>query len=61
MIVPIKPERITRSDALSAYVDYAFYTLRLHQEDLQRIMHQEQIRSAIDSTLPSQNQSYVKR
>lgn len=54
MIVPIKPEKVTRSDALSAYVDYAFYTLRQHQEDLHRIMYQEQIRSAIDSTLPSQ-------
>ena len=61
MIVSIKPERATRSDALSAYVDYEFYTLRQHQEDLQRIRHQEQIRSAIDSTLPSQYQSYVKR
>ena len=61
MIVSIKPERATRSDALSAYVDYEFYTLRQHQEDLQRIIHQEQIRSAIDSTLPSQYQSYVKR
>ena len=43
MIVSIKPERATRSDALSACVDYKFYTLREHQEDLQRIMHREQI------------------
>ena len=61
MIVSIKPKRVTRSDALSAYVDYEFYTLCQHQEDLQRIMHREQIRSAIDSTLPSQYQRYVKR
>ena len=58
MIVTIKPEKVTRSNVLSAYVDYAFYTLRQHQEDLQRIMHQEQIRSAIDSTLPSQYHGY---
>lgn len=37
MIVSIKPERVTRSDALSAYVDYEHYTLRQHQENLQRI------------------------
>ena len=43
MIVPIKPERVTRSEALSAYVDYAFYTLRQHQEDLQRIRREEWI------------------
>ena len=61
MIVSIKPERVTRSEALSAYVDYEFYTLRQHQEDLKRIMHQEQFRSVIDSTLPSQYQGYVKR
>ena len=54
MILSIKPEGVTRSDALSAYVDYEFYTLRQHQEDLQRIMRREQIRSAIDSTMPSQ-------
>lgn len=59
MIVPIKPEKVTRSDALSAYVDYEFYTLCQHQEDLQRIMHQEQISSAIDSTLPSQYHGYA--
>ena len=58
MIVSIKPERVTRSNALSAYVDYVFYTLRQHQENLQRIMHQEQIRSAIDSTMPSQYRGY---
>ena len=61
MIVSIKPERATRSDALSACVDYKFYTLREHQEDLQRIMHREQIKSVIDSTLPSQYQIYEKR
>ena len=43
MIVPIKPERITRREALSAYVDYEFYTLRQHQEDLQRIRREEWI------------------
>ena len=59
MTIPIKPERVTRSDALSAYVDYKFYTLCQHQEDLQRIMHREQIRSAIDSTLPSQYHGYA--
>ena len=58
MIVSIKPERATRSEALSAYVDYEFYTLRQHQEDLKRIRHQEQIRSAIDSTMPSQYRGY---
>ena len=41
MIVSIKPESVTRSDALSAYVDYEFYTLRQHQEDLQRIRREE--------------------
>ncbi len=58
MIVSIKPERVTRSDVLSAYVDYEFYSLSQHQEDLQRIMHREQIRSVIDSTLPSQHHGY---
>ena len=58
MIVSIKPERATRSEALSACVDYEFYTLRQHQEDLKRIRHQEQIRSAIDSTMPSQYCGY---
>ena len=43
MIVSIKPERATRSDALSAYVDYGFYTLRQHQEDLKRIRREEWI------------------
>ena len=43
MIVSIKPERVTRSDALSAYVDYEFYTLRQHQEDLKRIRREEWI------------------
>lgn len=43
MIVSIKPERITRSEALSAYIDYEFYTLRQHQEDLQRIRREEWI------------------
>ena len=38
MIVSITPERVTRSEALSANVDYAFYTLRQHQEDLQKWM-----------------------
>ena len=32
MIVSIKPERATRSEALSAYVDYEFYTLRQHDK-----------------------------
>ena len=41
MIVSIKPERATRSDALTACVDYKFYTLREHQEDLQRIRREE--------------------
>lgn len=41
MIVSIKPERVTRSDALSAYVDYEFYTLRQHQEYLQKIRREE--------------------
>ena len=41
MIVSIKPERVTRSDTLSAYVDYEFYTLRQHQEDLQKIRREE--------------------
>ena len=43
MIVSIKPERATRSDALSACVDYEFYTLRQHQEDLKRIRREEWI------------------
>ncbi len=43
MIVSIKPERVTRSEALSAYVDYEFYTLRQHQEDLKRIRREEWI------------------
>ena len=43
MIVSIKPERVTRSDALSACVDYGFYTLRQHQEDLKRIRREEWI------------------
>ena len=43
MIVSIKPERVTRSDTLSACVDYEFYTLRQHQEDLQRIRREEWI------------------
>ena len=54
----IMPQKVTRSDALSAYVDYEFYTLRQHQDDLQRIMHRDQIRSAIDSTMPSQYRGY---
>ena len=41
MIVSITPERVTRSDTLSANVDYAFYTLRQHQEDLRRIRREE--------------------
>ena len=41
MIVSIKPERVTRSEALFANVDYEFYTLRQHQEDLQRIRREE--------------------
>ena len=43
MIVSIKPERATRSDALSVCVDYEFYTLRQHQEDLKRIRREEWI------------------
>lgn len=43
MIVSINPERATRSDALSACVDYEFYTLRQHQEDLKRIRREEWI------------------
>ena len=43
MIVSINPERATRSDALSACFDYEFYTLRQHQEDLQRIRREEWI------------------
>ena len=43
MIVSIKPERVTRSEALSAYVDYEFYTLSQHQEDLKRIRREEWI------------------
>lgn len=43
MIVSITPERVTRSEALSAYIDYEFYTLRQHQEDLQRIRREEWI------------------
>jgi len=41
MIVSITPERVTRSEALSANVDYEFYTLRQHQEDLQKIRREE--------------------
>ncbi len=41
MIVSINPQKVMRSDALSAYVDYEFYTLRQHTEDLQRIRRKE--------------------
>lgn len=60
MIVSIKPERVTRSDALSAYVDYEFYTLRQHQEDLQRIRREEwmAMMAAVYSEMYQRHQSF---
>ena len=43
IVSSLTPQIVTRSDALSAYVDYAFYSLRQHTEDLQKIRNKDLI------------------
>ena len=43
IVLSVTPQIVTRSDALSAYVDYEFYTLRQHTEDMHRIVHEDLI------------------